>query len=47
MVQVKFYNDKKKDKKKKKDSKENLEKLATMADGMEKEPPNKDPINVD
>ena len=32
---------------KEKDSKENLEKLATMADGMEKEPPNKDPINVD
>ena len=32
---------------KEKDSKEDLEKLAAMADGMEKEPPNKDPINVD
>ena len=33
----------------KEDSKEDLEKLAAMADGMESvsEPPNKDPINVD
>ena len=32
---------------KEEDSKEDLEKLAAMADGMEKEPPNKDPINID
>ena len=32
---------------KKEDSKENLEKLDALNDGMEKEPPNKDPINVD
>ena len=31
----------------KEDSKEDLEKLHTLNDGMEKESPNKDPINVD
>ena len=31
----------------KEDSKEDLEKLAALNDGIEKEPPNKDPINLD